>query len=366
MRRAFATVLAESLAERRDVAGLLALAADDADCSVAAQVALLYGLPADLGARLARRGEACVRVALARNPFAPAAVLARLAADGADPCPHRPDREASDDVRTAVAGNPNAPWEAVEAGPPLALAARRDLPADLWDDLVATGEQRVIVQVAMNWAAPADLLRRLYDEDDGRWRSSVLANPRTPLDLLIRHSRAGKEPNTGYHPDVDGLCALAGDPDPRVRLVAAASHRIPPPVRATLIDDPDLDVATRAVRDVSVSPDQVRAMAARRGPVAYPVLAGHPSAPPDVLLAIAAHAGTPLDSIFDVAIHDAATPEALAACLRRPAAAAGVAGNPAASAELLLDLAGHPDPEVRLEVARNPGLTAAAADRLIT
>jgi hypothetical protein len=360
--------------ERADIAVLVA---DDEDCSVAACAAQLYELPNELAARLAQRDESCVRVALASNLHMPAPTLAALIAGSGRPpmrsCPHWPDLAlAMREVHTRAAGNPSTPPQAVapfttEPDPTLALAlaGRPDLPDEVYDRLVAMRDQEITVRVATNWAVPADLLRRLYDDDAGRWRQAVLANPRAPLDLLVRHSHAGGRPSTDYHPDLETLRALATDADPRVRLVAAASRRIPPDVRAALIDDPDIDVARRAVCDVSVSPEQVRATAARHGLQVFPHLAGHPCCPPDVLLTIATHPNTPIDAIFDVAIHEASPPAALAACLRHPQAAAYVASNPAAPLDMLTELATHPDPEVVLEVARNPSLPRAAGHRIL-
>ncbi|MFG2045332.1 hypothetical protein [Dactylosporangium sp. NPDC048998] len=360
--------------ERSDIAVLVA---DDADCSVAACAAQLYELPNELGGRLAQRAESCVRVALGSNLHVSAATLAELITDGGRPpmrpCPHWPDLAlALREVRTRVAGNPSTPLDAVvpfvtEPDPAmaLALARRSDLPDGVYDSLVAMRDPQITIRVAMNWAVPAGLLRRLYDDDAGRWRQAVLANPRTPLDLLIRHSRARGVPSTDYHPDLETLRALATDTDPRVRLVAAASRRIPPNLRAALINDSDIDVVQRAVCDVSVSPEQVRATAARHGLQLFPYLAGHPCCPPDILFVIATHPDSPIGAILDVAIHEASPPAALAACLRRPQAVAYVAGNPAAPPDMLSELAAHPDPEVVLEVARNPSLPHAAGHRVL-
>ena len=230
---------------------------------------------------------------------------------------------------------------------------------------MALRDDDVTVRVALNWAAPAELLRELYDLDAGRWRACVLANPRTPVDLLVRHSREGGSPKTTFHPDLAGILALATDADPRVRLVAAASLRLPADVRAALIDDADFDVACRAVCHYSVSAEQVRATAARFGLPVFPLLAGHPSCPPDVLLTIATDPLSPAGAIADVAIHEAAPPAALAACLQHPHAVAYLAANPAVPPDMLIELASHPDPEVIVELARNPRLPAAAAHRII-
>jgi hypothetical protein len=366
--------LGEHTLERLDIAQMVA---DDADCAVAAYAGRLWELPEELAVRQYGRTEACIRIALAASMHAPSQLLAALITTGGsppmDPCPHWPDASAAmHEMRRAAAGNPASPSAAIEqltAEPDpataLALAGRADLPGKTFDRLVALQDQAVTMRIAMNWATPADLLRQLYDLDAGRWRAGVLANPRTPLDLLVRHSRADGLPDTGYHPDSEGLRVLAVDPDPRVRLVAAASFRLPTDVRAALIDDPDFDVARRAVCFNAVSAEQVRQSAARHGPRMFPTLAAHPSCPSDVLLTIATHPQSPTEAIIDVAWQEAAPAAALAACLRHPSTTPYVAGNPALPPHMLLELAAHHDPDVVLEVARNPSLTPTAVHHIL-
>ncbi|MCP2322281.1 hypothetical protein HDA40_000788 [Hamadaea flava] len=366
--------LAVHAAERTDIAYALA---DDAVCSVAACAAQVWEIPEELALRLADRTEACVRLALASNRHTPARILAELIAHSGspplNPCLHGPDNTvALRDVRLAAAANPTTPVTAVEplamdldAHVALALAGRPDLAEETYARLVVLGVPEVTGRVAINWAAPAGLLRRLYESEAGRWRGAVLANPRTPLDLLVRHSRDGGSPNTDNHPDLDGLRVLAADVDPRVRLVAAASHRIPEDLRALLSVDPDFEVALRAVCHASASPEQVRVTAARHGPATFPRLAAHPCCPPDVLLTIATHPQAPAEAVMDVAWNEASPPAALAACLRYPANAVYVAGNPSTPPDMLVELASHPDPEVVLEVARNPSLPVSACDRIL-
>jgi hypothetical protein len=366
--------LGEHARERRDVAQILA---DDEDCSVAACAARLWELPEKLALRLSRRTEACIRLALASNPHTAGAILADLIDHGGEPsmspCPHWPDISAAmSELRLRAAGNSATPSAAIEpltAGPdPVlasALAGRSDLSDETYQRLVGLHGHDVIARVAMNWAAPPDLLRELYDLEAGRWRSCVLANPRTPLDLLVRYSREGGSPSTDNHPDLDGLLALARHADPRVRLVAAASHRLPTAVRATLIEDEDFDVASRATCYYAVLAEQVRALVTRFGSLAFSRIAGHPSCPPDVLLTIATDPTSSADALLDVAVHEAAPPEALATCLRHPHTAAALAGNPATPADMLIELASHPDPQTRWELARNPSLPAAAGEHLL-
>ncbi|NUT20434.1 MAG: hypothetical protein HOV77_14710 [Hamadaea sp.] len=367
--------LGDHVLERLDIAAVLA---DDPICSVAACATRPWELPEELALRLAARPEACIRVALASSLHAPARILADLIEHGGSPpmspCPHWPDGSAAaEELCRVVAGNPTTPVDAVAPymitlNPQIAsaLAGRPDLAEEAYGRLLALQNDEVTGRVATNWAAPPGLLRRLYDTDAGRWRGHVLANPSIPLDLLVRHSCSGGTPSTDNHPDLDGLLSLAVDADPRVRLVAAASHRLPSEVRAMLIDDPDFAVARRAVMHVSVPPERIRATAARQGPPIFPALAAHPSCPPDVLLAIATHPQAPAEAVTDVAWQEASPPTALAACLRNPANAVYVACNPMAPADMLTELASHPDPDVVVEVARNPALPPQAFQRILT
>ena len=366
--------LGEHASERPDIAQLVAA---DENCLVAAHAARLWKLPEKLALRLSGRAEACVRAALAANIHTPGVILAGLICDGGEPptipCPHQSDTAAATrEVRLLAAGNPATPVAAVEplAVRPdpvlaLALARRSDLRDETYRHLLELHDHSVMARVAMNWAAPADLLRELYDLEAGRWRHCVLANPRTPLDLLVRYSREGGSPPTDNHPDLEGLLALAQDTDPRVRLVAAASHRLPAEVRATLIEDADFGVACRASRYYAVSAEQVRALVMRYGSRTFPQVAGHPSCPPDVLLTIATDPTSSAEAISDVAVHESAPPAALAACLRHPHAAAGIAGNPATPTDMLIKLASHSDPEVLWELARNPSLPATAGNLVL-
>jgi hypothetical protein len=366
--------LAEHAADRADIAWIVA---GDADCSVAAGAATLWELPEDLATRLAARTEACVRIALAVRPHAPRWLLAELLTTGGSPaslgCPHRPDpADALREVRLAAAGNDATPAEAVApfaAEPDLAmarvLARRRDLPPGTYDQLVALGDHATSAYVAFNSATPDDLLRRLYDAGDAGWRTNVLGNWRTPLDVLVRHSRAGGGwVATDHHPDVDGLRVLAADPDPKVRFVAAASYSLPEDLLAALIDDPDLDVARRAVCRTGVPAELVRRSAARWGPAMFVALA-NPSTPPDVLHTIATHPDSPPDAVEGVAWQETASPATLEACLRVPSAAICLAGNPSTPPAILAGFVSHPDLRVRVELARNPALPARAVHDLL-
>ncbi|GAA4253829.1 hypothetical protein GCM10022255_056170 [Dactylosporangium darangshiense] len=359
---------------KRDRADIAELLAGDDDCAVAARATELYDLPELLARRLYQRTEACVRVALAGRPHAPAQLLAELMSTGGlsalEPCPHSTDlATALRDLRLAAAGNHATPVEAIlpfitELDPAMALAVahRRDLPAATYAKLVALNEPQITGMVASNSATPVGLLHRLYEQDAGRWRRNVLDNAATPIHLVLEHNRVTGTPHRiMFRKDRDELLALATDPSPAVRLIAAGSHQLPLDVRATLLDDPDPAVAKFALLSIDVTADQIRAFAARHGPRVFTSLAGHPCCPPDVLLAIARDPQSPREAVTEVAWHEAAPPAALRICYRHPASTVPLATNPATPPDILAELATHPDPHVVLEVARNTSLPPDAA-----
>ncbi|GAA2378562.1 hypothetical protein [Dactylosporangium salmoneum] len=362
----------------RDRADIAELLAGDDDCSVAARAAELYGLPEAMARRLYRRTEACIRIALAGTTHAPAWLLAELMSTGGlpalEPCPHSPDlATALRDLRLTAAGNHATPVEAIlpfiaELDPVMAraLAHRRDLPAATYADLVALDEPQVTGMVSTNPATPADLLHRLYDQDAGRWRTNVLDNAAVPVRLVLEHNRATGTPHRlKFRRDRDELLALAADPDPAVRLLAAGCHQLPLDIRATLLADPDPDVAILALLSSSVTAGQIRAFAARYGPGVFTSVAGHPCCPPDVLLAIAQDPQSSPEAVAEVGWHEAAPPAALRICYLSPASATPLASNPATPPDILAELATHPDPHVVLELSRNPSLPPDAAWQIL-
>jgi hypothetical protein len=141
---------------------------------------------------------------------------------------------------------------------------------------------------------------------------------------------------------------------------------VTPLYRKALIDDPDFDVARRAVASSGVPAEQVRRTAGRWGPSVFVSLAAHPSAPPDLLLTIATHPDSPAGAVEDVAWQEAAPPAALEACLRVPSAAVCLAGNPSTPPAVLAGLVSHPDPAVLTELARNPALPPRTAHDLLS
>ncbi|MER7274330.1 hypothetical protein ABT369_07745 [Dactylosporangium sp. NPDC000244] len=363
---------------RRDRADIADTLAGDDDCSVAARAAGLYDLPEALARRLYRRAEACVRIALAARPRVPAGLLAELMSTGGrpalEPCPHRPDpAEALRDLRLAAAGNHATPVEAIlpliaEPGPAMGrvLAARRDLPAATYAALVALDDPRITGAVSVNPATPAELLRRLHDQDAGRWRQNVLHNPVVPMDLVLEHNRAtGTTQRIIYRRDRDELLTLAADPDPALRRAAAGCHQLPLDIRATLLSDPDLEVALLALASSSVTAEQVRAFAAGHGPRVNTAVAAHPCCPPDVLLAIAEDPRSSPEAVAEVGWHEAAPAAALRICSRIPASAVALASNPATPPDVLAGLATHPDPAVVLELCGNPSLPPDAVWRIL-
>ncbi|GLW75403.1 hypothetical protein Kpho02_77000 [Kitasatospora phosalacinea] len=361
--------------ERR--AAILTLA-QDLDCAV---VAATVRLLEDLGEPQTRhRTEACVRIALALSTTDGEVLRSLLIADGPaplTPCPHHPEPAAAlTELRRTAIGNRLAPAEAVEelldaTWPALAVPAASywsGLRPETYQRLTALGDPQITARVAGNRGAPTELIRHLYDAQDGRWRSNVLSNQTTiPIDLLVREALTGGSGGGLFHQDLDGMMALADHPDPRVRKLALGHVRLRPEVRTRLISDPDPTVAFLAViytRD----PDQFRAAAHRYGPSSHTDLALTMSCPPDLLLTIAQDRDSPFEAALAVAWNENATAAALAACLSNhpgPEMDQAVAENPAASPEQLCQVVRGGDLQTWRAAASNPQLPPQAVDMIL-
>ncbi|MFC8720541.1 hypothetical protein [Kitasatospora sp. NPDC057198] len=361
--------------ERR--AAILTLA-QDPDCAVASATVRLLE---DLGEPHARhRTEACVRTAVALSTTDSEVLRGLLTVDGPTPltpCPHHPDPDAAlADLRRSAIGNQLAPPDAVEelldaTWPTFAVPAagyRSGLRPETYQRLIALGDPQVTARVAGNTGAPAEMIRHLYDAQDGRWRSSVLNNQVTiPIDLLVRAALTGGTSGGLFHRDLDGMMALADHPSPRVRQLALRHVRLRPEVRTGLIDDPDPVVALLAVL-YTRDPDHFRAAARRYGPSSHTDLALAMSCPSDLLLAIAQDRDSPSEAALAVAWNENATAAALAACLRNHPGREmdeAVAEHPAASPEQLCQVVRGGDPQVWRAAARNPQLPPRAVDMIL-
>jgi hypothetical protein len=361
--------------ERR--AAMLTLAQDPSCVVAAATVRLLEAL----GEPHARhRTEACVRIALALFTTDGEVLRGLLTADGPaplTPCSHHPDPVAAlTELRRTAIGNRLSPADAVEellstTWPALTIPAAGywgGLRPEIYRRLAALGDPQVTARVAGNRGAPTELIRYLYDAQDGRWRSNVLSNQVTiPIDLLVREALTGGSGGGLFHQDLDGMMALADHPDPSVRKLALRHVRVRPEVRTRLIGDPDPMVGLLAVLHTH-NPDQFRAAAHRYGPSSYADFALASSCPPDLLLTIAQDRDSPFEAVLAVAWNENATVAALEACLRNhpgPEVDQAVAENPAASPEQLCQVVRGGDLQVWRAAACNPQLPPQAVDMIL-
>ncbi|MFF8377885.1 hypothetical protein ACF07V_17375 [Streptomyces sp. NPDC015661] len=166
---------------------VVAALAQDADPRVVAGAAGNPRLPPELLPGLARHSSTVVRVAVADNENAPAAVLAALLADGGHPAPtrcgacHRRATACPDHapgvrrVRLAAAAHPAAPpaglaafLDAPEVFPVTTSAARTDLPTGFLDRLaehpaadVHGPDETLARAAAENPALPETLMKRI-------------------------------------------------------------------------------------------------------------------------------------------------------------------------------------------------------------
>jgi len=208
-------------------------------------------------APLALDAESSVRSAAARNANSTPAILERLSGDR-DP-----------DVRSSVAGN-------VKTRPELL-------------DTLSRGHGMVMAQVAKNPAAPAETLRRLFQDSStgNQMRALVAGNASAPADIRsaaatdaddwVREHAAVNAALTGTE-----LPRLARDPSQRVRR-ALARNRAAGPVLPELGRDSDDFVRSTAAKNPAASPELLRSLAADEFHAVRAGVASNPNTPRDVL-----------------------------------------------------------------------------------
>ncbi|GAA4596084.1 hypothetical protein BJY16_001897 [Actinoplanes octamycinicus] len=209
------------------------------------------GLPAELIRRLAGDPDPEVRRRLAHNSNVPLDVLAELARKtriGPTPLP-RIEAATEAEVRALAAG----------AGPELRMlvATRRDLPDDVRDALAGDPDAKVVAAVAGHPGLSPELLAGMVGTHGKRVSSAVATNPDAPADLLLDLARSvPRVPRTlravAQHPNATAavlehcLAAGPGEGDGRARAAAAGHPALPPARVAELVGDPDPTVAESA------------------------------------------------------------------------------------------------------------------------
>ncbi|MFD9078434.1 hypothetical protein [Streptomyces erythrochromogenes] len=393
---------------RRQLASCPGLPADvedalaaDADPEVAAELAL-WTTSAPVAARLARHPHAVVRQAVAANEAVPPAALAGLlTGHGLPPArsclvcdcreipfihdPHCPDVDCDLPAGAACDGthgstvhstwqralaNPATPPEAVAAfaeHPSVllrwAVAEHPGLPAEVYARLAGDPVPGVRATVARNPGSGPEVSRVLATDPEVEVRRAVAHHPRIPFDVLERlapTTRLGPEPLPRISAATpEELAEGAASAHPRLRMLVAHRHDLPPELRDRLAADPDASVAKAVAPHPGLSPERLRAMVARHGQQVLARVAANPDAPGDLLAELARHEPSVRRALREIAAHPNAAAEALLPCLAGGRSRVRAAAHPALPAAVVVGLLDDPDPEVVEAAAGNPSLPPA-------
>ncbi|MER5890873.1 hypothetical protein ABT160_44240 [Streptomyces sp. NPDC001941] len=218
------------------------------------QLTLNPHAPADALARLAHHPEARIRARIALRPDLGPDLVAELAADS------------DEDVRLCARLHAfSHTWveyamlrEAVEHGPncacPFAEPARR--PSADWYAACASSGEPALRRAAASWPGlPDPLVAELALDEDEEVRIRLACyHPEAPSQLLLDVflARPAHRPHllTLPHFPTTGLAHLIDDPDPEVRVLAAADPALATPP----VDDPDDAVRRAAAANPGLAP----------------------------------------------------------------------------------------------------------------
>ncbi|MFF5232874.1 hypothetical protein [Dactylosporangium sp. NPDC000521] len=379
---------------------VVAQLADDPDVDVAAEAALSPAMTAELAERLARHPHTRVRMALAANKAAPAEILASLALDGGrppveacpgcdgtdhasswGPCDGSDHPRSVDFIQNAAARNPSTPAPAMVglARHPMPwirrhVAGRPGLPQEVYARLATDPVPGVRHALATNPAVGVAILRSLATDQTDFVQRYVMHNPNIPLDVLTTLAATGPP---GPRPpwiavDTDGagpavlpriaaatageLRELATSKEPVVRMLVARHPGLPDDLVDVLAADRDAAVLRAIAPNPRVSPGRMHAMFTAHGVRVAAGLAGNPACPADLLLRIATLRPPAKLALREIARHPNATAPALTACLADERAGRSAARHPALDPETLLALLEHGGPDLAGAAAANPSL----------
>jgi hypothetical protein len=406
---------ADPVAERREkLAACPGLPADvvetlaaDSEIRVVAELALWTTTP-DVAARLAGHPHAEVRRAVAANEATPPAVLAALITGAGlppverclvcdreqtpfahDPCCARLDCDlppgSSCDgshestvhiMRQMALQNPATPAEAVvgfidhpSALFRWALAARPDLPSQVYGRLATDTTPGVRGDLAENPAIDADLMRVLARDRDPDVRRRLAHHPHVPLDVLTGLSGVTKI-GTTLLPRIAAaspaeVTELARSANSAVRMLLARRRDLPAEIRDALADDPDAKVVKAVASHPGLSEARLRAMVDRHGVQVVAHVAANPDAPAALLENLTRH-DPPVRKVFrEVARHRNATAPALLACLAEERARLEAAGHPSLPPTVIAELLTDTDWRTVEAAAGNPSLPRTVMAQLV-
>lgn len=394
------------LEHREELAACPGLPADvtetlaaDPDVRVVTELAL-WTTP-DMATRLAGHPHAEVRRAVAANEATPPDVLAALIGEGLPP-PRRClvcDREASPfthepqcprpdcdlppgascdgshestmcEIQEAALRNPGTPTEAVVGfvdHPSMllrwTLAARPNLPAEVYRRLAADPVPGVRADLAGNPAIDVALMRILADDRDHGVRRGLTGNPYVPLDVLVHladDTRIGATLLPRIAAASPGeIRQLAQSPNPAVRMLVGQRRDLPPEIRDALAGDVDAKVAKSVAPHPGLTEVQLRAMVDRHGVRVLAKVAANPDASPALLEHLTRHEPPAQKAFREIARHRNATARALLACLVDRQARPIAAGHPTLPPPVIVELLTEADSQVVEAAAANPALPLA-------
>jgi predicted DNA-binding WGR domain protein len=291
--------------------------------------------PPELLEWFAKKKDASLRAAVARNTACPASLLHELASDK------------DENVRGEVAKNPAIPKELLELLTQDAsqsvrwgIAQNPSCPESLFKPLSLDKNERTRWTISENTNCSVEILTQLAGDKDRSVRHAVAGNPSCPVEVLgilatdkegyVRRAVAGNPscPATNFE-------RLASDPDSDVREAVAGNPSCPAEILDRLAGDRNLQVRSRIAKHVSCSASSFELLANDQDRGIRWEVAKNPACPKrflDVLLG------------SDVR--------------------AQVAENPACPANVLEALARDEDRYVRRAVAENPACPASILDTL--
>ncbi|SES04861.1 hypothetical protein SAMN05216188_120104 [Lentzea xinjiangensis] len=222
------------------------------------------------------------------------------------------------------------------------LAARTDLPADLYEQLASEVEPGVLARLARNPAVPGHVLRRLTGTR--ALRQELLRTPALPLDLLADVA-ATAHPGRFPVPRIASatraeLRTLAESGTTPVRRLVAAHPGLPPDLVERFVADADPGVAGAVAPTPQVPADRLRELVPRHGPRLCPRVALNPSCPPELLHHMALCVSSSAETYRAIARHPGARGETLLLCLGDAQARHLAAAHPNLPVETILELLG--------------------------
>ncbi|MFD3925613.1 hypothetical protein [Streptomyces sp. NPDC058614] len=380
--------------------------AADPDVRVVAELAL-WTTP-EMATGLASHPHAEVRRAVAANEATPPAVLAMLVTgEGLPPARwclvcdrertpfvHDPGCPRSDcdllpgascdgshestvhDMWLSALRNPATPVDAVVgfAGHPSMLlrsqlAARADLPPELWERLARDPTPGVRGDLAENPAIGDAQMRALATDLDRIVRRGLAHNPSVPLDVL-GHLAAVTRIGPTVLPRIAAASPaevedMARSTNPALRMLVAERRDLPTGIRDQLALDPDAKVAKSIAPHPGLSEAQLRALVDRHGVRVVAKVATNPGASPALLEDLARHEPPVQKAFREIARHPNATVPSLLACLTDDQARPISAGHPALPPHLIVELLSDDNWQVAEAAAANPSLPQAVMPELI-